>query len=154
MRTGKVYINISPYHDSSADASSNELTLYCMDCVENPYTWYITVLFERYNSLKCTYDYSIVDGNSEGGVYTKVDRENTELYYVFKDDGKVSLCLGCDSFCSGTDPSLMGPDCHLVKNKYQTANPQKFSYVKCLKGHYFDNLKKECLRCLSNCENC
>jgi hypothetical protein len=128
---------VSPYQ-----GFADGLTLYCMDCVENPYTWYQYRVNNRANNPKCTYDYRILDGNVGVGVYQRVNRTNSELYIVTSDGKPPSLCLGCDQFC--TDKS--DPTCYELNNKG--------SFVKCLDGYYFSQELGVCSPCTPNCLQC
>lgn len=74
-------------------------------------------------SRKCTYDYQILNGVDLDGVYTRVDRSSSELYFVdryLSNDTNLAsipttyLCEGCDYFCYNTTILDASSPCSLI----------------------------------------
>lgn len=70
MYNGKNNNNgISPYQNVN-----DKFTLYCMDCIEHPYSWWL--------NRTCTYEYTIESGDEISGTYIKNNKEYNELYFI------------------------------------------------------------------------
>ncbi|KAM3129080.1 hypothetical protein pb186bvf_018792 [Paramecium bursaria] len=126
------------------------ITLYCMDCVENPYNWD--------QNRQCTYIYTIINNDLQNGVYIQ-QTISPQLYFVQNYYGiqptfnnvknntiiyDIQQCDGCLHFCQITDSN-----CNLYS--YPTIDNQMKGVI-CQFGSYFYN--DDCLNCPSNSYIC
>ncbi|CAD8140909.1 unnamed protein product [Paramecium octaurelia] len=131
----------------------DSFTLYCMDCVEHPYTWW--------SNRTCSYEYSIESGDYMKGTYIRKTKEYTELYFIGPSTSsgvnldsitrdvqfqyETYICSGCKRFCiPGTTEN-----CNSISSPY--AEDSAIG-IECLLTYEFKN--QLCISCPQDCLKC
>lgn len=126
-------------HSSPYQTASDPLTIYCMDCVENPYGWDLM--------RRCSYDYKIENGQISSGTYVRHNRTYHELFFVGESTSpgvwtgitrstqvryEVHVCSGCSTFCNPKADN----NCFETVHAY-AAIDTRITGVSCLPGYNF-----------------
>ncbi|CAD8146912.1 unnamed protein product [Paramecium pentaurelia] len=132
----------------------DSFTLYCMDCVEHPYTWW--------SNRTCSYEYSIESGDYMKGTYIHKTKEYTELYFIGPSTSsgvnldsitrdvqyqyETYICSGCKRFCI---PGI-SENCNSISSPY--AEDSGVIGIECLLTYEYKN--QLCISCPPDCLKC
>ncbi|CAD8143908.1 unnamed protein product [Paramecium octaurelia] len=132
----------------------DSFTLYCMDCVEHPYTWS--------SNRTCSYEYTIESGDFMKGTYVRKSKQYTELYYIGPSTSsgvnldsitrdvqyqyETYICSGCKRFCI---PGV-SENCNSITSPY--AEDGGIMGIECLLTYEFKN--QLCISCPPDCLKC
>ncbi|CAD8060588.1 unnamed protein product [Paramecium sonneborni] len=132
----------------------DSFTLYCMDCVEHPYTWW--------SNRTCSYEYSIESGDYMKGTFVRRVKEYSELYFIGPSTSngvnkdsiirnvqylyQTYICSGCKRFCiPGTSIN-----CNSISSPY--AEDNGIIGIECLQTYEYKN--QLCISCPPDCLRC
>ncbi|CAD8151814.1 unnamed protein product [Paramecium pentaurelia] len=132
----------------------DSFTLYCMDCVEHPYTWS--------SNRTCSYEYTIESGDFIKGTYVRKSKEYTELYFIGPSISngvnldsitrdvqyiyETYICSGCKRFCIPETTE----NCNSITSPY--AEDSNIMGIECLLTYEFKN--QMCISCPPDCLKC